>query len=278
MHYTRKISPLTFAVGTLGGFFLEDLNPCVTVLESALMPDWAICDMYYDLHCGLRTAGPLAPGQELRVKARIHYLGYDEGKKLLDKAQSLPYTADDYRTHFAPRLALGKNAILDPVCIDGYEDASCFRQAPPVCVWDRETGPRDKGSLRISNPERKETVWSAVPPTQIPNQRKLNISGIIKTEGVEGKGMFIRIRYHTFVWHPEPHVEWVRTLESRPVTGTRDWTRVTVPELEVPEEEFDYLIWFDVVLDGKGTGWLSDIDIDLLPILEPAPEPVGPRV
>jgi hypothetical protein len=90
--------------------------------------------------------------------------------------------------------------------------------------------------------------------------------------------MFIRIRYHTFVWHPEPHVEWVRTLESRPVTGTRDWTRVTVPELEVPEEEFDYLIWFDVVLDGKGTGWLSDIDIDLLPILEPAPEPVGPRV
>ncbi len=78
------------------------------------------------------------------------------------------------------------------------------------------------------------------------------------------------VRYHTFVWYPTPHVEWVKTLCSRAVTGTSDgWVRLVVPKLEVPEEHFDYLLWIDVVLEGKGRGWLTDIDVDLVHVRSP---------
>ena len=52
---------------------------------------------------------------------------------------------------------------------------------------------------------------------------------------------------------------------SKPVSGTTDgWVRVTLPLLEVPRENFDYLIYVDVILDGQGTGWLTDVDVDLV--------------
>ena len=41
-----------------------------------------------------------------------------------------------------------------------------------------------------------------------------------------------------------------------------------MPELHVPEKDFDYLVYIEFVLDGEGVAWLTDVDIDL----EPAPE------
>ena len=100
---------------------------------------------------------------------------------------------------------------------------------------------------------------------------------MVKTTGVEGSGVFIRLRYHTFVWHPTPHVEWARTLQSEPVSGTTDgWVAISVPPLEVPEKEFDYLIWFDVVLNGKGTAWVTDVEVDLQDVpVEPEKDAIG---
>ena len=57
------------------------------------------------------------------------------------------------------------------------------------------------------------------------------------------------------------------------MTGTTPgWVKVTVPELHVPEEHFDYLVRIDVVLDGKGKAWLTDVDVDLQPA--PSEQPI----
>ncbi|MFW5857892.1 MAG: hypothetical protein ACOCX4_08440 [Planctomycetota bacterium] len=265
LHYKKKINELTFAPGSVAGFFGEpDGAPVVIVDESSLPPDWAICDMYYDLHCGARPQGRFQPGEVYRFVHRIRYLSPEESRRFVDRAVRIPYAEEDYRTHSYPRLALGRNAFDTPVAIDDEDDASAFKPAPPHKVWDRDTGPEGCGSLKLTADEPGELVWSAEPPTQIPAQTRLNLRAIVKTEGATGKGIFLRVRYHTFVWHPQPHVEWVRTLESVPVAGaTDDWTEIAVPALEVPEEHFDYLVWIDVVLDGPGTAWLTDIDVDL---------------
>ena len=270
LHYSHKIGQLNFEVGTMAGFFGEPTgSPVVIVQDSTMEPDWAICDMYYDLHCGARPHGPFEPGQEEHFRYVVKYLSAPESDGCLARSRPIPIAEDDWATHTYPRLELGMNSFSQPVGIDRPDDASGFRPSPPTMVWDREVGHSEKGSLRITAKRPQETVWSASPPSQIPCQNKLHITGMVKTQNVEGKGMFIRVRYHTFVWHPEPHVEWPVTLESPAVSGTTaGWVRVTVPELHVPKEEFDYLVCIDVILDGKGTAWLTDVDIDL----EPAPE------
>ena len=268
MHYGRKISKLNFDVGTMAGFFGEQTgNPVVIVKDSPVEPDWGICDMYYDLHCCARTPEGFKPGEKLTFRYTVKYLGKLESEKwVAAAARPVPVDADDWAHHTYPRLDLGMNTFSRRVEIDKMDDASGFRPAPPQKVWDKDVGHSTKGSLRITNDKPEATVWSADPPTQVPAETKLNITGMIKTQGVEGKGTFIRVRYHTFVWHPKPHVEWVKVLESEPIKGTSDgWVKVTVPELLIPSEEFDYLIWIDMVLDGKGVAWLTDVDLDLQP-------------
>ncbi len=265
MHYSVKIDTLTFAQGSVAGFFgKEAASPVVEVTKSSLQPTWAICDMFYDLHCIVRIPEPVRPGQVMEIDYVIKYLSDSESRALKTKARRIPVTAEDRATHDYPRLAIGMNSFMSAVDIGGADDASGFRQTPPHKVWDRETGHASKGSLRLWNNKPEELVWKAEPPTQIPAKKVLRINALARTEGVTGKGVSIRLLYHTFVWHPTPHVEWVKTIQSEPVNGTTDgWVRITVPPLEVPEEDFDYLIWFEVVLDGKGMAWVTDVDVDL---------------
>ena len=267
LHYSRKINQLPFADGSIAGFFGEPAPhgyPVVEVVSSTLPPNWAICDMYYDLHCMALPPGSAEPGDSYRFRYLIKYLDPLEAERMLQMSRPAPITLDDWDAYDMPRFELGMNSFTRGIDIDRPDDASAFRVNPPKMVWDREVGHRTRGSLRITNTMPEETVWSSVPPTQIPADTRLNITAMVKTENVLGTGVYIRVRYHTFVWHPTPHVEWVTTLTSTPVNGSSEgWVQVSVPELRVPPEHFDYLVWIDLVLDGSGVAWLTDIDVDL---------------
>ncbi|MGI6496770.1 MAG: hypothetical protein ACOX5G_11945 [Kiritimatiellia bacterium] len=271
MHYSRKIRTLRFAAGSMAGFFGEKLNPVVVVEESSFEPDWAICDMYYDLHCMCRVPRPIQPGETLFWRYRVKYLDEAESAPVTGRARHIPVAADDYRAFFYPRLSLGRNDLKNPIAIDAPEEGDCFRPAPPVKVWDRETGPAGSGSLRLSNDSPRETAWAAEPPNQVPPSTRLQLSALAKADGVTGKGIFLRLRPHRFVWRPAPHVEYGPALESEPVRGTTDWVRVATPALEVPADSQDLLVWIEVVLDGEGTAWLADVDVDLQGVFEDAP-------
>lgn len=267
LHYSTKINRLQFAEGSIAGYFGEPAPagyPIVEIFKSSLPPDWAICDMYYDLHCMARIDGKINSGDNWTFSYRIKYLPAADAEKMLQMSRPIQISPDDWERFQIPRFELGMNSFLRCVDIDRADDASAFRINPPKLVWDREVGHRTRGSLRITNEINEETVWTSVPPTQIPAETRLNITAKVKTSGVTGKGVFIRVRYHTFDWNPTPHVEWVSTLESVPITGdNEEWITVTVPELYVPQEHFDYLVLFEMVLDGKGIAWLTDIDVDL---------------
>ncbi len=264
-HYSRKLDKLDFSSRGMAGFFGEQSgSPVVIVRRSSLPISWAICDMYYDLHCLARVSGPFTAGMSYQCEYTIRYLSPVESRQYQKRARRVSLTAGELREHDYPRLELGMNAFDAPVAVDRFDDASGFRPKPPARVWEKPADGK-RGALRLSNPEVGENVWSAEPPTQLPPSSRLTLSALARTQDVSGKGFFVRVRYHTFEWYPEPHVEWADVLESMPLTGTHgEWTRIELPLLEVPPEDRDYLIWIDVVLDGAGTGWLTDVDIDLV--------------
>ena len=272
LHYSSagKIPALHFARGTWAGWFVDrDGCPIVEVEDCDLTPDWAICDMFYDLHCGARVEHPIKPGESVRYVARVRYLDESRGRQLLENARAIPITDDDRERHLWPRLDLGMNRFDTAVYIDRPDEASTFRPAPPVKVWDRTVGHLGRGSLRITNETASETVWTASPPAQVPSRAHLSLAAKVRTLDVTGKGMFLRVRYHTWRFEPAPpHVYIAQVLESEPINGTtggNGWVKVIVPEIVIPEEHFDYLVNVDVVLDGRGTGWLTDLDIDVEP-------------
>ena len=92
----------------------------------------------------------------------------------------------------------------------------------------------------------------------------------------EGLQRALQDRYNVLL--AEDSQKAVQTLESTPVTGTtKDWVRIEVPALTVPKEHIDYLVWIDLVLDGKGVGWLTDVDVDQQQVWDDVSVPVGPR-
>lgn len=279
MHYSPKIDRIRFAYGTMAGFFGEPSGSPVVVLKSGTgEPTWAICDMYFDLHCQAKIDRAVAPGETMLFHYEVKYLDQAESETLETRAHSVPVTTDDRLRHFYPRLELGLNRFDEPCRIDGCDDASGFRPSPPQLVWDRAVG--DASALRITSDGARETNWRCEPPTLIPPGKELLLTAAVKTEGVTGKGAFVRVKYYSFSFWPKPGVTYKSILETEAVNGTTDgWVTVALPTLRVPEEDFDFLIVIEVVLDGQGVAWFSDLDIQLLALPElvgtaTCPEPV----
>jgi hypothetical protein len=275
MHYSRKIRELAFAPGSIGGFFGQpDGGPVVVVDKASAPPTWAICDMYYDLHCCARAEGPVQPGQTFTFDYTVKYLSGDESRAMLDTARDVVVTDEDRARHAYPRFELGLNRFDKPVLIDQPDDASGFRPDPPARVWDRQVGHSSKGSLRLGNDQPGRNVWPCFPQTQVPASSIVKIAALARTREVIGRGLFVRLRCGAFNWRPRMHIHLVAWLDSKPIAGTTDgWVQIDLPTLTVPEDHFDYLLWFEVILDGQGVGWLTELDLQL----EPLPEAVALR-
>lgn len=268
MHYGGAIDRLRFEAGqeTFGSFagFSEGALK-MTVQESTLPPTWGICDMYKDMHCCTTAPKIVRPGESFFYKSRIEFFSVAEGDALLQKSRPIPISPEArQRNADVVRFDPGNNSFLNPVHIDRPDETSGFRPSPPEKVWVRMTDLMGKGALQLTNETDQPLIWTALPSSQLKPSSKLNIRGRIKTENVTGKGAYIRYQYTTFKFHPKPerHVEAI--MKSEAIRGSSaGWIEVSIPQLDIPAEHFDYLITFAFVLEGKGRAWLTDVDIDL---------------
>ncbi len=265
MHYgvAGKFQSLRFSPGTVAGFFNEDFNPVVIIDESPLEPDWRICDMYYDLHCGARPDGAIRPGASFTWRYRIKYMDSEESRPFIEKAKRIPVRSEDHARFLCARFELGVNDFRRAVRIDAPDEASGFYPAPPSKTWESSGGPEGQGVLRLVNDNMQELVWSPCPPAPVPPGSRLLVSARIRTLKTEGKGCFIRIKPQTFQWRPKPHIEYGVPLESQAAAGSGDWTLVSVPPLETPAGKLDQGIWFQIVLDGRGEALVTDFKVEL---------------
>jgi hypothetical protein len=119
----------------------------------------------------------------------------------------------------------------------------------PRCTWDRTQGFDDTSSLKIDATDGGTHAWWCthvdLPPT-MPIEGKSRFTAMVKTEGVKG---YARMVYYA---HGE------KPLVSKPVTGTVDWTQVTI---DVPENHFKggelSALYFEV--KGPGTAWCDNV-------------------
>ena len=220
--------------------------------------------MYYDLHCGSHVPTRIEPGAEYLWRYRILYLDRTAGAELAGRARRVPVTAADYRRFQYPRLTLGCNEFRSSARVDESDEASAFRPAPPEKVWEPEGGPKGQGALRITQQAVRETVWAAAPPSHAPAGHRLRLRALGRTDRVSGKGFFLRVRVEDFQWRPQPGYRLVRVAESPPLTGTTvRWKEIEVPEIIFAEPDEAHLVTVELVLDGSGSGGLTNLDIGL---------------
>ena len=267
MHYGRKLEPIRYATGTMGGFFGQPGgSPVITIDYADLEPHWSICDMYYDLHVLARPKGKVvAAGESMRFVYRVQYLSDSDSEKIVATSKPIPVTEADYAAFSAPRVELGLNRFTDPVGIDREDYCSQFRLNLPVKAWDREVGCSAKGSLRITNDKPQNTVWVCEPPSAIPAGHTLRIRAKVRTQGVTGKGAFVFVGLFQWQWEPKAVCIDLNHIASSPISGTSDWTEVVLDPLVVPHDIFDAEAIIGVSLDGEGVAWITDLDLDLKP-------------
>jgi len=265
LHYGQKTEKLRFSTASWAGFFGSTNScPVVVVKKSDLPLHWEICDMYYDLHCCARAPYIFAPKGKITFSYQIKYLSPSESRAWAKDTRKIPIDDDDKSVHDYPRFDFGLNRFDRGVHIDLPDEACCYRPSPPEKVWDRETGHRTKGSLRLTG-QGEPIVWSSEPPFHAINGTRLKITGLAKVKDVSGKGFFIRLHYYHFCWEPQPGFQPIKTLESQPLTGTiNKWIPISLPELVVPHGEVeDGMLGLEVVLEGNGIGWLTDVEIQM---------------
>ena len=265
LHYGKKIDTLQFGTQSWAGFFGSPNSCPVVIVKASDVPlHWGICDMYYDLHCNITPPHTFGPHGQLAFHYLVKYLSPAEARLWAGSTRKISINDADKSLHDYPRFDFGFNPFNRGVHIDLPDEACCFRPQPPEKVWDRETGNRTKGSLRLTS--RGETVvWSTEPPIHVINGTKLRMTGFARVKNVTGKGFFLRLQYYHFCWHPTPGFYPIKTLESEALTGTTDgWVNVLLPELDVPHGPVeDGLLRLEVVMEGSGVGWVTEINLEV---------------
>lgn len=259
--------PQSGGPGCWGGFFGEAFNPIVTLESGDGEPCWGICDAYYDFHCCTRHPDPLLPGKSWRWRYRIHYLSAAEAKPLMANVRRMPVSEADWKARGGARFGLGFNDFRNSARIDGFDEASAFIPDRPNFSWDRSGGPDGNGVIRMVSSGPGELIWQAAVrcPTQMPAANRLRIRGKMRVEGA-GR-MFFRLRPHIYDWRPQPHVDWLPPVCSKPVGDTAGtWVDFEVPAFERTASQVDTELEIELVFEGAGTGCISSLDVSLEPL------------
>ena len=272
MSYGRKIKARNFKAESWGGFFgSKKSSPIVRVTASDLPLDWGICDMFYDLHCCVRGPHVLAPGGSFAVDYFIEYLSPAQAATHVKASKAVEIDEEDRARHDYPRFDFGLNQFNRGVTIDRPDEACCYRPKPPEKAWDREIGHKSKGSLRLTS-EGAKIVWTNEPPIHAVNGTKLCISAKVLLKDVGAQGFHLCLRHYNILLGGAKVESYpITTVKSDPLKGTTDgWVPVTLAELEIPAGEVeDSLIRLELVLEDKGTAWVTDIDVEMKDV-EPA--------
>ena len=85
---------------------------------------------------------------------------------------------------------------------------------------------------------------------------KFRVTGYIKTDGVQGRGTCLALRWGVYNYPQRyPYVC------SEKLTGDNDWTKVSV-EIEGPPPPEIGAIYIIFRQDGIGTSWLDDLVVE----------------
>ena len=130
--------------------------------------------------------------------------------------------------------------------------------------WCRDHGRSDDSSLKIHRETAGVTEWSMDREGEGAFTQRwrentgFRVSLWVRTEAVSGRGACLALRWIIYN-HPERYP----LVCSERLTGTRDWTRLTV-EIRGPSPPEVSAVEIVLRQDGAGTSWFDDLEVEVL--------------
>lgn len=211
----------------------------------------ATCWLSQDIHhYWLSKNGTFKVGETKTVKYRFVNYPYEKAKEILAKSKFRDLPNDplkNYPMREWPLSRFDKNVYrITKVGVYAWCPSKGFddQEFDPKCIWDKTTGYDDSFSLKIDASDGEIHTWRCTAvdyQPSIPIKGKSRFSFMVKTKDLKG---YARLVYRN-VNPPTP------PLISNPISGTNDWTRVS---LDVPEG-----YWLGANSDGYRTSGNTDL-------------------
>lgn len=254
--------------GIFAAVYEPDGNPAIQFLDdTASKTHISICPWGYDIHLSYSAA----PG-EIDKPINIHFRFFkcpDEKARAMNKNAEIPSIKP---TEFGglkempmyERISSFEKAVSIEKPHEGELDTWFWvPQDEKGAVWDRSIGRTGSNSLKIEKDTPGVATWYSMcegqgyftePWTAC---KGYEISCWVKTKDVEGAGASIAVSYHI----PNIPPKWPLT-RSAPVTGTKDWTKLTVL-MGLPIKDTS-IMSIHLQQSGKGTTFFDDLEVKML--------------
>jgi len=245
---------------------------------TARRTDIEICMWGYDIHMRYALAENreehlLRAGDTVVARFRVFQLPAQKALELMQRARPQPLPPEEVLSYLRPvyRLHSTFDETMDPYktggdvdpnywYVEGAEEDWNFL-ATTGAVWRTDMGRGDNYCVGCVNTEPKLSRWVAftglshwtgVAP---PRDKVWKMTAYVKTKGVEGKGAFVSLQQELAGQKGEKR-------ESEPLTGTNDWTEVSV--LAAPGAGSWGNFYVRLELDGQGAAWFDDVRMEVV--------------
>jgi len=242
-----------------------DNNPAFEFIgPTAARTGIGVCNWGYDVHfrATYQRDELYAPICET---FRVRRCPNERVADLLQRAQPVPavtYSGHDELPRYERHSSFDKPLRLDEP--SGALDPWPWLPAGDGARWCKDVGRSDDHSLEIQRLEPGVTEWTMDREGEGAwTQRWRTCTGFrvhvwVRTKDVSGRGASLGLRWIIYN-HPERHP----LLCSSTVVGTSDWTRLTA-EILGPVPDAVSAVAIVLRLDGAGTAWFDDIDVEIL--------------
>jgi hypothetical protein len=251
-------------------WFLEDENPCVTVLSEPEVTA-GICAYMWDAHfaykvCQAGRTVALPGGTTYSAAFRISSIGREEARRLADPAEqvfspeasAVPAVVDGLHTF----------AVMCSDSPDAWPWETALPEGDPSAVkftLDRTTGYGDDRSLRIEASSPVLAQWMATTfgpayrKAPFPDGARYRLEARVRT-ALTGGAANLAVRLHR---QGEPGLFDPGSYEvhrsTGEVSGTTDWSRFVLmtPPVSPPPDRLHILL----ELRGSGTCWFDNVQL-----------------
>jgi hypothetical protein len=254
--------------GVFAAVFEPDGNPAIQVMEeTADKTHISICPWGYDVHMGF-SAKTADLGTPLTTHFRFFQLPADRARKMDQSAVAPSLKPEDMQgltelPMYERTSGFEKAAVVGKTHAGNIDPWFWVPQGEKGPVWDRAFGRSGKSSLKIEKDTPGVAAWYSMcegqgyftePWTPC---KGYEISVWVKTKDVEAPGVSIGACCHVPNIPPSWPITW-----SGKVTGTNDWTKVTLHMGPPPKDTS--IMSFHLQLEGKGAVWFDDMEVKML--------------
>ena len=240
-------------------------NPAFEFLgDTAGRTSASVCNWGYDIHLSSRYRAEELY-EPICERFRIRLCPDDKGAELRRRAEPVPpveFAGFRELPRYERRSSFEKPLRLDRPA--GELDPWPWLPAGDGAEWCRDHGRSDDCSLKIHREADGVTEWSMDREGEGAfTQRWGENTGFrvalwVRTESVSGRGACLALRWIIYN-HPERYP----LVCSERLTGTRDWTRLTV-EIRAPSPPEVSAVEIVLRQDGSGTSWFDDLEVEVI--------------